>query len=809
MAKRRLFTPSLIMGACLFSHSVFADSFTVEDIQVEGLQRVTLGAALLNLPIRVGDEVDAFTLSQAVKSLYKSGNFEDVQVYRDNGQLIIKVLERPTISNIELSGNKTIKEEELRETLKSSGVRVGDALDRTSLSNIEKSLEDFYHSVGKYGAKVTAIATPLPRNRVDLKFNFVEGRSAQIQQINIVGNTVFDEQDLLKQLELTDSAPWWNFLADQKYQKQKLAGDLETLRSYYLDRGYIRVNMNETQVSMTPDRKGIYITVNLNEGEKYTLKDVAITGNLLGKEEQINQLVVLKSGETYSGADVTNTEEIISKFLGRHGYAYPKVTTYPEVNDDDKTVSLTISIDPGQRIYVRRINISGNQETKDVVLRREMRQMEGTWLSSENVELSRSRLNRLGFFETVDINTTRVPGRDDLVDVEVNVKEQAAGSINAGIGFGTESGLSLSAGVQQNNFLGSGNKVGINASLNDYSKNVDLDYTNPYFTRDGVSAGGRIFYSDFEAGEANIVDYNNTTYGIRGNLGFPVDEYNRLSFGMGLERNKISQLKAYAQVQQFWEIYKSELEDDGSVSFDTLDFTASWTRNTLDRGQFATSGSYQSLSGKVTVPSSDLQYFKVSYEIRNYNRISDTGDWTFLTRGRLGYGNGYGKIDGNDQILPFFENFYAGGFSSVRGFRSNTIGPKALYLANDNGNSSVVATDDSVGGNAMYTLSTELIVPTPFIDEGYARQIRTSFFIDAGESWDTEFNTNWANLDNCIKNCSYIDDYSKPGRVRVSAGMQIQWLSPMGPLVFTLAQPLKEYDGDRTEFFSFNIGQTF
>ena len=809
MAKSRFLTPSLLMGACLFSHSVFAESFTVEDIKVEGLQRVTLGAALLNLPIRVGDEVDAFALSQAVKSLYSSGNFEDVQVLRANGQLIIKVLERPTISNIELSGNKAIKEEQLQETLKASGVRVGEALDRTSLANIEKSLEDFYHSVGKYGAKVTAIATPLPRNRVDLKFNFVEGRSAGIQQINIVGNKVFDEKDLLKQLELTDSAPWWNFLADNKYQKPKLAGDLETLRSYYLDRGYIRVNLSATQVSMTPDRKGIYITVNLEEGQQYTVKNVELTGNMLGKEADIAQLVAITEGGTYSGADVTAAEESISKYLGRHGYAYPKVTTYPEVNDKDKTVSLTIAVDPGQRIYVRRINVSGNQETKDVVLRREMRQMEGSWLSSENIELSRDRLNRLGFFETVDINTNRVPGREDLVDVDVQVKEQSAGSINAGIGYGTESGISLSGGIQQNNFLGTGNSVGINASLTDYSKNVDLSYTDPYFTRDGVSAGGRLFYSEFEAGEANIVDYNNTTYGIRGNLGFPVNEYNRLNFGTGLERNKISQLKSYAQVQQFWDIYKSQLEDDGSVSFDTLDLTANWTRNTLDRGQFATSGSYQSLFGKITVPGSDLQFFKVNYEARNYYSVDDDGSWVVLTRATAGYGNGYGTIDDNDQVLPFFENFYAGGFSTIRGFRSNTVGPKALHVYNSSGNRGVVATDDSVGGNAVYTLSTEFIVPTPFLDEAYSRQVRTSFFLDAGEAWDTEFNSDWSSLSTCVKNCDYLGDYSTFGRMRVSTGVQIQWLSPMGPLVFTLAQPLKEYEGDRTEIFSFNIGQTF
>ncbi len=809
MAKRKLLAPGIFLGACLLSTSTFANGFKVEDIQVEGLQRVTLGAALLNIPIRVGDEVDSFELSQAVKKLYASGNFEDIQVYKDEGKLIIRVKERPTISNIELAGNKAIKEEQLKESLDAAGVRVGDALDRTSLASIEKSLEDFYYSVGKYSAQVKAIATPLPRNRVDLKFNFVEGRSAEIQQINIVGNQAFAERDLLRQIELTDFAPWWNFFADNKYQKQKLSGDLEILRSYYLDRGYIRVDIEDTQVSMTPDRKGIYITVNVDEGEVYKVKDIQLTGNLLNKEDDIRALIPMATGDLYSGADVTFAEEAVNKYLGRFGYAYPKVTTYPEINDEDNTVSLTIAVDPGSRVYVRRINFTGNDLTKDEVLRREMRQMEGSWLSSSKVELSKARLNRLGYFETVDTNTSRVPGQEDLVDLDFTVKEQPAGSINAGIGYGTESGISLQAGIQQNNFLGTGDTVGINANTNKYSKNLSFSYTNPYFTKDEVSAGGRIFYTEFEAGQANIVDYNNTTYGIRGTLGFPVNEYNRVNFGTGLQRNQISQLKSYAQIQQFWEIYRSKLEDDGSVSFDTLDLTASWSRRTVDRGIFATSGSDQTLWTKITVPGSDLQYFKINYDVKKYFRLSENGDYVFLMRGTLGYGNGYGKVDDNDQILPFFENFYVGGFSTVRGFKSNTIGPKAIHVVHQGGNNEIVATNDAVGGNAKYTMSAEFVVPTPFLDEAYTKQLRTSFFVDAGEAWDTEFDPAYANSSNCIRNCGYLGDYSQPGQIRVSAGVQVQWLSPMGPLVFTLAQPLKTYEGDTTEVFSFNIGQTF
>ncbi|MGY5452934.1 outer membrane protein assembly factor BamA [Agarivorans sp. MS3-6] len=809
-----MFKMQLVVGlflACLAGSS-FAESktaFTVADIRIEGLQRVSLGAALLQIPLRVGDDVDSGQISTSIKRLYKSGNFEDVQVYRDGDALVFKVLERPTVSSIEYSGNKDIKTEQLEESLRSSGIKIGEPLDKTNLRNIEKSLEDFYYSVGKYSARVTSIVTPLPRNRVDLKFNFQEGLSAEIQQINVIGNQQFSSGELIKRMTLTDRAPWWNVLADQKYQKQKLAGDLETINSFYYDRGYIRFKVDSTQVALTPDKKGIYITINVDEGDIYRVEKVELAGNLLDKSAELNGLVSIKSGDVYSGAEVTKTEEILSKFLGRYGYAYPQVSVFPVINDEDKTVVLNVNVDPGSRVYVRRINVSGNTITKDEVLRREMRQMEGTWLSSRLVEQSRSRLSRLGFFETVDVETVKIPGSQDQVDINFVVKEQPSGSFNAGVGFGTESGLSLSAGVQQDNFLGSGNRAGINVSTNKYSKNFDVNFNDPYFTKDGVSFGGRFYYTDFEASKADIVDYNNETIGLRGTLGFPVNEYNRLSASLGLEQNKISQLNAYAQIQQFWDIYSPHRNDDGSLTFQSLDTTFGWTRNSLNNGSMPTAGSSQKFDTKITVPGSDVQYFKMSFDTRHFFPITTNHDWAFTVRGKLGYGNGYGQIEGNDQILPFFENFYAGGYSTLRGFRSNTVGPRALYIVDANGSSYVTASDDSVGGNALAVGSAELIFPTPFLDEAYIRQVRTTAFVDFGTVWDTEFDFEQYNQMQCISRCDRFGDYSSPDRIRVSVGVAIQWLSPMGPLVFSFAKPIKSYEGDRSETFSFNIGQTF
>lgn len=806
MFKRYLLVTAFAFSSC-FSMSSLAEKFTIADLQFEGLQRVTLGAALLSLPIREGDVVDEYQLSKAIKKLYASSHFESIELDRAGDVLIFKVKERPTISNIDLSGNNKLTEEQILGSLKSSAIEVGEPLDRTTLSGIEKSLEDFYHSVGKYGAQVEAVVTPLPRNRVSIQFVFREGLSAKIEQVNIVGNHIFSDVDLLKRITLTDSAGWWDLFADDNYQKQKLSGDIEIIKSYYLDRGYIRFNIEDTQVSLTPNKKGVYVTINVDEGKLYHIGGVQFIGNLLGNEDDIKSLVPFVEGDVYAASQVASTEQSIRKYFGRLGYAYPEINTYPEVDDETNTVVVSFSVEPGQRGYVRNINISGNTTTADVVLRREMRQMEGGWLSSESIELSKSRLNRLGFFSKVDINTERVS--DDLVDLNLIVEEQASGSFNAGIGYGTESGLSLTGGVSQDNFLGTGDKVSFEVKFNDYNKSVSINYTTPYLTRDAVSGGVRVFYDIFEAGEANIVDYTNTSYGLRFNMGFPVNEINRLGFSVGWENNGIGQLKAYEQLRQFWTIYSSKLDSDSSANFQDFDVTAKWTRNNQDRGRMATQGMKHNLSAKMTIPGSDLQYFKLNFDISNYQRITDDGEWTTLLRGTLGYGNGYGQFEGNDQILPFFENYYAGGYRTLRGFSSNTVGPRAMYRTTSSGNSALSLTDNAVGGNAKYTMSGEVIFPVPFLDEAYTRQVRSSVFVDAGEVWDTEFDYESYSQVSCAYNCDYLGDYSKPGRMRVSMGTQLTWISPMGPLVFTLAWPIKEYAGDKTEVFSFNIGDTF
>ncbi|ALR92197.1 MULTISPECIES: outer membrane protein assembly factor BamA [Vibrio] len=799
-----------ILFASLLATSVSAngaENFVVQDIEIDGLQRVALGAALLKMPVRVGDTIGQGDVAEIIRALYASGNFEDVKVLRDGGVLMVQVKERPTIASISFSGNKAIKDEQLQENLNASGVREGEALDRTTLSNIEKGLEDFYYSVGKYNATVKAVVTPLPRNRSDLKFVFTEGVSAKIQQINFIGNEVFSDEELLSRFNLNVDVPWWNFLSDEKYQKQVLAGDIEALKSFYLDRGYLKFNVDSTQVAISPDKKGVYITLGLEEGEVYTVKDVKFRGDLIGEEATFERLVPFEDNETYNGSLVTSMEEGIKRVLGESGYAYPQVNTIPEFDDENQEVSLVVNVDPGNRIYVRDIRFTGNNSTKDEVLRREMRQMEGSWLNSKSIETGKTRLNRLGYFENVEVQTVRVPGSDDQVDLVYSVKEANSGSVNFGVGYGTESGVSFQVGLQQDNFIGSGNRVGINAMMNDYQKNISLDYRDPYWNLDGVSLGGKVFYNEFEAKEANIVDYTNESYGASLTWGFPFDELNRFEFGVGYTHNKIGNLSPYLQVEQFLRAQADNIDSSGALNTNDFDFNISWTRNNLNRGYFPTAGNHQRAFYKMTVPGSDVQYFKMQYDVRQYVPLTKKHEFTLLFRGRLGYGNGYGQTDGNDNLFPFYENYYAGGFTSLRGFGSNSVGPKAVYRDTSGSNNGAdTATDDSVGGNAVALASVELIVPTPFASEEVQNQIRTSIFFDMASVWDTEFDYRDSGAEYGDR---YYYDYSDPTNYRSSYGAALQWMSPMGPLVFSLAKPIKKFDGDDEEFFTFTIGRTF
>jgi outer membrane protein insertion porin family len=798
-------------------------NFIIDDIRIQGLQRVALGAALTYVPVQVGDTITPFRSKQIIRSLYSSTHFENIELLRDGDTLVIQVSERPTISNIIFEGNDDIKDEQLQDSLNGSNIIVGEPLDKTVLTSIENGLKDFYYSIGKYSADVNAIITPLPRNRVDLKIVFEEGDAADIAQINIVGNEVFSDRELFDQMELKFGAPWWDFMSETRYQQQTLSGDMETITSYYMDRGYLRFNIDSTQVSMTPDKDGIYITMNVSEGEKYTVSDIELVGDLIGQDEYIKAIVPLRKGELYNQAQVTYAEEFLSKYLGRFGYAYPTVTTIPEISDEDNTVKLLLSVDPGKRIYVRRINFAGNATTADDVLRHNVTQMEGAWLSNQALETSKAQLSRLTYMEEVEFETIRLPGQEDQVDVNFTVKEQPAGSFNAGIGYGDRTKLSLQAGIQQDNFLGTGKRVGINLNTVSYQQSVQLSYTDPYFTIDGISLGGTVSYSEFDGSDFNVVSYNSKQYAIGANIGYPINAVNRINFGLTYANVELFNRSFYEQTERFYAQFLDESNPDAAIKYQSLQASVSWFRNTLNRGIFPSDGSSQRASFSITTPNSDVQYFKSVLDTKFYFPLTRNQRWTVLARARLGYGNGYGDVNGVEQIFPFTENFTAGGSDTLRGFENNTVGPRGVrripggqitapdgsIIPSSPANDLLDVSRQSLGGNAMALAGLELIVPTPFVDGEFDSSVRTSIFWDVGNVWDTEFDYNEFKDLSLISGRDALIDYGDWKQFRSSAGLSVQWVSPMGPLVFSFSKAIKQRPGDDAKFFTFNIGQTF
>ncbi|AGH46200.1 outer membrane protein assembly factor BamA [Paraglaciecola psychrophila] len=825
MKFKQLVVAGLILSIASFAKAAPSSEFVVKDIRVEGLQRVALGAALTYLPVTVGDELNSFRISQLIRSMYSSSHFENIQIFRDGNTLLVRVTERPTISNIVFEDNDDIKDEQLQQSLNDANILVGEPLDKTVLTSIENGLKDFFYSIGKYNADVTAIITPLPRNRVDLKLLFEEGDSAKIQQINIVGNDIFSDPELLELVELKFDTPWWDFLSETRYQKQTLTGDMETITSYYKDRGYLRFNIDSTQVSMTPDKTGIYVTLNLEEGEQYTISDIELIGDLLGYEDYIKLVLPLTKGELYNQAEVTYTEEFISKYLGRYGYAYPTVTTIPDINEEDKTVKLVLSVDPGKRIYVRRINFAGNNSTADEVLRQSVSQMEGSWLSNATLESSKNSLSRLTYMENVDFETVRLPGEEDKVDVNFTVKEQPSGAFNAGIGYGDRTKLSLQAGIQQDNFLGTGKRIAFNVSTVSYQKSVQLSYTDPYFTIDGISLGGSVSYSEFDGSSANLIQYNSKQFSVGSNIGYPIDQFNRINFGLTYSTVELFQNQPFVQTTRFNNQFVDENNPDAAINYDSFLASVAWSRSTLNRGVFPTAGSSQRASFGITTPNSDVNYFKTELDGKWYFPLSRNQRWSFLARLKMGYGNGYGEVGGIDQILPFTQHFTAGGSDSLRGFENNTVGPRGVQVTpasvitdpngklilGDNSNDTISISSRSLGGNAMILGGVELIVPTPFVEVDFDNSVRTSLFVDVGGIWDTEFDyERYKTLDvnNSFNNDGLID-YSDPTLYRASGGLSVQWLSPMGPMVFSFSKVIQEREGDDSKFFTFNIGQTF
>lgn len=788
---KKLLIASLLFG----SASAYAAPFVVQDIRVDGVQAGSEGKVLAGLPVQVGKRATDADISNVVRTLYKRG-YQNVQAARDGNVLVISVMQLPVIADVVISGNSSIPTDALKENLNNNGFKVGDVLDRAKLNAFAESLKAHYASVGRYNAIVEPVVNSLPNNRAEVKINIKENDVAKLKELSFEGNEVFDDSRLADQMELSTDA-WWK-LFGAKFTQEQFGKDLESLTQYYQDRGYPKAQITGTDVQLNDEKTEARVKVTVNEGDLYTVNSARIVGNVGGMQNELQPLLSgIRLHDTFRRAEITDVEDAIKTKLAEQGYATAQVNVSPEFDDVNKTVAITYVVDAGRRYSVRQIRFEGNTVSADSTLRQEMRQQEGSWLSSQLIELGKTRLDRTGFFETVEYRNEPVQGSDDEVDVVYKVKERNTGSINFGIGYGTESGFSYQASIKQDNFLGMGSSISLSGARNDYGTSVDLGYNEPYFTKDGVSLGGNVFYQTYDNTDTddNVASYKRTTYGVNLTLGFPVNENNSYYIGTGYAYNKLKNVSP----EYTRELYYNSMEFK-DWTFKTHDFTVSagWIYNSLNRGYFPTKGVKATVGGTVTTPGSDNRFYKLSSEIQAYYPLNREQTWVLAGKASAAYANGL-----NGKRLPFYQLYNLGGIGTIRGFSYGGFGPQAIYKIYQKSQGEYRISNDVIGGNAMATASMELIVPTPFVADKNQNSVRTSLFVDAASLW----NTKWSDADKA--KFSSAPDYGDPSRIRASAGVAFQWQSPIGPLVFSYAKPIKKYEEDDVEQFQFSIGGTF
>jgi outer membrane protein insertion porin family len=743
-----------VQSACAF------DPFEIGDIRIEGIQRTDAGTVFNYLPVKVGDTVDQARASEAIKALFATGFFNDVRLERSGNVLVIVVQERPAIAQVDVSGSKEFPADQLKEALQQIGLKESRIFDRALLNIAEQELKNQYIARGKYGVKIVTTVTPLERNRVAISFTIFEGKVAKIQQFNFVGNHLFDDKTLKREFSLTTPGLMTWYTDSDQYSKPKLQADLESLRSYYLDRGYIEFSIDSTQVSISPDKENIYITVNMTEGEKYTVKSVLFAGDLIVPEEELKALNQVEVGAVFSREKLTETTKLISDRLGDEGYAFAAVNAVPELDRENNEVALTLYIDPGRRVYIRRIVISGNTDTRDAVIRRELRQFESAWYSTKKLNRSRQRVDKLGYFSEVQIDTPTVPGTADQVDVNVRVTERNTGNLTFGIGYSTTENIVLTAGLAQNNLFGTGNSLSFQINTGSVNQSYSLSYTNPYFTADGVSRGFDFYRRDLDSTSLDVAPFNTKTLGFGVRFGVPVTEFDRVNYGFAYEKTEIGLFDNSPQR------YIDFVNEFGEIT-DAWPVTASWARDKRDSVIYTTAGTLQRLGAEVSVPIGDLTYSRLTYRLKWYYPLSRSV--SSLVRTRLGLGSGY-----DDQDLPFYKNFFAGGVNTVRGYSAASLGPKD-------------ADGNALGGEIQVINNFELLFPFPGL--GKDRSIRVATFIDMGMVGDT---------------FDYLSE-----EMRYSAGLSFDWFSPVGPLKLSIAYPINDQPGDETERFQFTFGSAF
>ena len=786
----------------LFPFSISSEEeWVVNDIRISGLQRVSAGSIFNVMPIAVGDTVDTFELQDTAKTIFKTGQFDDIEIGREGNTLIISIVERPSIASIELDGNKALKTEDLMKGLKDAGLSEGQVYKRSIVNGLALEIQRQYVAQGRYGAKVDVSTEPEPRNRVSLDIEIDEGEVAEIKNINIVGNSNFEDEEILKSFELTTGGWFSFFTSDNKYSREKLKGDIESLESFYKNRGYVEFKLDSSQVSVTSDKTSVFITLNVNEGSTYKVNDVKIVGDLPVEEELLKSLILIKSGEIFNQFLITETEELFKNILGNEGYSFAEIRGIPDVNKETGDVDLTFYVDPQQRTYVRRIIFKGNKRTHDVVLRREMRQMEGAWASNNLIENSKLRLERLGYFKEVESETIPVPGTNDLIDVEFTVEEEYSGSIGGSLGYGAY-GLVLGLNYNENNAFGTGKAIGVGINDSTWQRSYSFNYGEPYFTIDGVSRGYSAYFRESDYGQFNISSYTSDSFGAGIQFGLPISDIERIGLNLNYDNTSIdagatpaSQILAFTQSE--------------GTKFEVLKTQFIWSKVTLNRGLFPTAGQSQSFALQVAVPGSSLTYTKATYRHKYFKPIMG-GRFVLGFRGEIGALEAYGDTE----VAPFFEHFYSGGISSVRGFKQNTLGPRAIpspYFLDNEGNQildeagnpisnpyAYYNDDRSIGGAYLVEGGFDFIFKLPFIED--QRSMRSSFFVDIGNVFSKDCGDKQFNI-----NCSELD----LGELRYSYGVGVTWITQLGPMSLALSSPTNQGPLDETENFQFEIGTQF
>ncbi|MBU0341230.1 outer membrane protein assembly factor BamA [Acinetobacter baumannii] len=831
---------ALVSAMAAVQQAYAADDFVVRDIRVNGLVRLTPANVYTMLPINSGDRVNEPMIAKAIRTLYATGLFDDIKASKENDTLVFNVIERPIISKLEFKGNKLIPKEALEQGLKKMGIAEGEVFKKSALQTIETELEQQYTQQGRYDADVTVDTVARPNNRVELKINFNEGTPAKVFDINVIGNTVFKDSEIKQAFAVKESG-WASVVTrNDRYAREKMAASLEALRAMYLNKGYINFNINNSQLNISEDKKHIFIEVAVDEGSQFKFGQTKFLGDALYKPEELQALKIYKDGDTYSQEKVNAVKQLLLRKYGNAGYYFADVNIVPQINNETGVVDLNYYVNPGQQVTVRRINFTGNSKTSDEVLRREMRQMEGALASNEKIDLSKVRLERTGFFKTVDIKPARIPNSPDQVDLNVNVEEQHSGTTTLAVGYSQSGGITFQAGLSQTNFMGTGNRVAIDLSRSETQDYYNLSVTDPYFTIDGVSRGYNVYYRKTKLNDDyNVNNYVTDSFGGSLSFGYPIDENQSLSASVGVDNTKVTTgpyvstyVRDYllanggkatskgtycptdANGNSQYDTEKGECkvpEETYDNAFEgeffTYNLNLGWSYNTLNRPIFPTSGMSHRVGLEIGLPGSDVDYQKVTYDTQAFFPIGSTG---FVLRG-------YGKLGyGND--LPFYKNFYAGGYGSVRGYDNSTLGPKypSVNLQETKQNDS---SPEEVGGNALVQFGTELVLPMPFKGD-WTRQVRPVLFAEGGQVFDTKCNIdnsvygnkgmkiNGQTITDVRKYCE--DNYGFDlGNLRYSVGVGVTWITMIGPLSLSYAFPLNDKPGDETKEIQFEIGRTF